>query len=44
MYDLASRIAAAEKFPSLAFSFKSLDPTILVNYLPAPEREKRAGG
>ena len=44
MYDFASRIAAAEKFPSLAFSFKPLDPTILINYLPAPEREKRAVG
>jgi hypothetical protein len=44
MYDFASRIAATETFPSLAFSFKPLDPTILINYLPAPEREKRAVG
>jgi len=44
MYDFASRIAAAEKFPSLAFSFKPLDPTFLINHLPAPEREKGAIG
>jgi len=30
MYDFACEIAASEIFPSLAFSFKPLDPTVLV--------------
>jgi len=42
MYDFADRIAADEKFPSLTFSFKPLDPTVLVHHLLAPECVKRA--
>lgn len=44
MYDFASRVAAAEKFPSLTFSFKSLDPTVLKHHPPAPECVKLAIG
>jgi hypothetical protein len=34
MNDLSLQIAADEKFPSLAFGFKPLDPTILKHHLP----------
>jgi hypothetical protein len=39
MDDLAHRIAAGEIFPSFAFSFKALDPTVLIYHLAAPECE-----
>jgi hypothetical protein len=44
MYDFARQIAAGEIFPSLAFSFKPLDPTVLVHQPPVPECVKRAIG
>jgi len=44
MYDFARRIAAGEKFPRLVFSFKPLDPTILIRHLPAPKCVKLAMG
>ena len=37
MYYFARQIAAGEKFPSLAFGFKPLDPTILKHHLPVPK-------
>jgi hypothetical protein len=44
MYNFSCRIAAAEKFPSLAFSFKSLDPTVLEYHPSMPECVKLATG
>jgi hypothetical protein len=43
MYDFANRIAAGEKFPSLALSFEPLNPTVLKNYLPVPKCVKPIG-
>ena len=40
MYDFASRIAAGEKFLSLVFGFKPLDPTVLKHYPPVPKYVK----
>jgi hypothetical protein len=37
MDDFACQIAAGEKFPSLAFDFKPLDPTVLKHHLPMPK-------
>jgi hypothetical protein len=42
MYDFASRIAAGEIFPRLAFGFEPLDPTVLIRDPSMPECEKRA--
>jgi hypothetical protein len=44
MYDFARRIAAGEKFPSLAFGFKPFDPTILKYHPAAPECVKYSIG
>jgi hypothetical protein len=44
MYDFISRVAAAEKFPSLTFGFEPLDPAVLKYYPPMPERVKHAIG
>jgi hypothetical protein len=44
MYDFACEITASEIFPSLAFSFKPLDPTVLVHHLLAPECVKHTIG
>jgi hypothetical protein len=41
MYDFVRRIAADEIFPSLAFGFEPLDPTVLVHHLLAPECAKQ---
>jgi hypothetical protein len=40
MHDFARLIAASEKCPSIAFSFKPLDPTVLVNHPPMPKCAK----
>jgi hypothetical protein len=37
MYDFAGQIAAGEIFPSLAFGFEPLDPTVLKHHPPALE-------
>jgi hypothetical protein len=42
MNDLSRQIAAGEKFPSLAFGFKPLDPTILKHHLLVPKCVKLA--
>jgi hypothetical protein len=42
MYDFACQITASEIFPSSAFSFKMLDPTVLIHVSPVPERLKRS--
>jgi hypothetical protein len=42
MYDFASRIAAGEKFPSLALGFKPLDPAVFKHHAPMPECMKSA--
>jgi len=44
MYDFFCRIAAGEKFPSLALSFKPFDPAVLKHDPPAPECVKLATG
>jgi hypothetical protein len=44
MYDFSCRIAAGEKFPSLALSFKPFDPAVLKHDPPAPECVKLATG
>jgi hypothetical protein len=41
MYYFARHIAAGKKFPSFAFSFKSLHATVLIRHLPVPECAKR---
>jgi hypothetical protein len=41
MYYFARHIAAGEIFPSLAFGFEPLDPTVLIRHLPVPECAKR---
>jgi hypothetical protein len=42
MYYFARHIAAGEKFPSFAFSFKSLDATVLKHHPSTPECVKLA--
>ena len=37
MNDFARLIAAGEIYPSFAFSFKPLDPTVLVHHPPMPK-------
>jgi hypothetical protein len=44
MYDFASRVAAAEEFPSFVFSFKPLDPAVLEYHAPVPESMNRTVG
>jgi hypothetical protein len=42
VYDFACQIAAGEIFPSLAFGFEPLHPTVLIRNSPMPECAKRA--
>jgi hypothetical protein len=42
MYDFSCQIAAGEIFPSSTFSFKMLDPTVLIHVSPVPECLKRS--
>jgi len=42
MYDFACRIAAGEKFPSLAFGFEPLHSTVLVHHSSVPKSVKLA--
>jgi hypothetical protein len=44
MNDFPRRIAAGDKFPSVVFNFKTLDPAVLKHNPPAPECVKVAIG